>query len=46
MTALETELAQPGDTALLDAEADPTWSPDALGSDLLRLYRDRQLPLN
>jgi hypothetical protein len=46
MTVLETELANPGDTALLDAPADPTWSPDARGSDLLRLYRDGQLPLN
>jgi hypothetical protein len=45
MKVLETEVANPGDSALLDAPADPNWSPDARGSDLLRLYRDDQLPL-
>lgn len=46
MKVLDTEVANPGDTALLDAPADPTWSPDARGSDLLRLYRDGELPLH
>jgi hypothetical protein len=37
-------LATPADPALLAAAADPQWSPDLLGSDLLALYRSGELP--
>lgn len=41
LTAL---IQDPGDTALLNAPADPRWAPDLLGSDLLELYRAGRYP--
>jgi hypothetical protein len=38
LSTLDRVLEHPHETALLSAPADPTWSPDLLGSDLLKLY--------
>jgi hypothetical protein len=43
-STLERVLEHPHDAALLSAPADPTWSPDLLGSDLLKLYDANELP--
>lgn len=42
-SSLDRILEHPHDVALLDAQADPTWAPDLLGSDLLKLYDDAGL---
>jgi hypothetical protein len=42
--SLEALLADPGNVSLLDAPADAKWAPDLLGSDLVRLHDDGQLP--
>ncbi len=41
--ALDAVIQAPTDPTLLSAMADPQWSPDVLGSDLLWLYEAGQL---
>jgi hypothetical protein len=43
LDSLASVIAHPADQALLYAPADPHWAPDALGVDLLDLYRAGQL---
>jgi hypothetical protein len=43
--ALGTEVLHPEETQLLSVPPDAKWSPDALGSDLLELHHDGELPL-
>lgn len=44
LSTLNRVLEHPHDATLLSEPADPTWSPDLLGSDLLKLYDAGELP--